>query len=363
MAVCGRYRETVKGCERTLKPLISVIICCHNVADFLPDCMRTLVWQTIGMDQLQLIFVDDASDDDGATWKCILAFEKQYPQSVTAVHLDENLRQGGARNVGLEYAKADYIGYVDGDDWLESTMYERLYECIRKYDCDIADCRLMHDYPDGRTYVYQHMENRLDAEEKSILDGGTHWTDRFRGEGYGGGIVTGLYHRALLEESGVRFPEKILYEDNYWEAILLLSVKRYFHLAEDLYHYRQRADSTVHKRNAWHHLDRLAIEEMKLEAYHTLGVYDRYQKIVEQEFLKEYYCQTLLTMFTKYDNPPYEIFCHMNRRVKELFPDYKKSALAQTNGMDAVLLGLIDRDLDEAQFMEIRKIILSYYGK
>ena len=53
----------------------------------------------------------------------------------------------------------------------------------------------------------------------------------------------------------------------------------------------------------------------------------------------------------------------MNRRVKELFPDYKKSALAQTNGMDAVLLGLIDRDLDEAQFMEIRKIILSYYGK
>ena len=58
------------------------------------------------------------------------------------VHLDENIRQGGARNVGLEYAQADYIGYVDGDDWLESAMYERLYQCMKEYNCDIVDCRM-----------------------------------------------------------------------------------------------------------------------------------------------------------------------------------------------------------------------------
>ena len=92
-----------------MKPLISVIICCHNVADFLPDCMTSLANQTIGIEKLQLIFVDDASDDGGETWNCLLEFESHYPEQVTVVHLDENIRQGGARNVGLEYAQADCV--------------------------------------------------------------------------------------------------------------------------------------------------------------------------------------------------------------------------------------------------------------
>jgi hypothetical protein len=53
----------------------------------------------------------------------------------------------------------------------------------------------------------------------------------------------------------------------------------------------------------------------------------------------------------------------MNRRVMELYPDYKKTELAQNEGIGKILLGLIDRDLDEVQFMEIKKIILSYYGR
>ena len=101
--------------------------------------MTSLANQTIGIEKLQLIFVDDASDDGGETWNCLLEFESHYPEQVTVVHLDENIRQGGARNVGLEYAQADYIGYVDGDDWLESAMYERLYQCMKEYNCDIVD--------------------------------------------------------------------------------------------------------------------------------------------------------------------------------------------------------------------------------
>jgi glycosyltransferase involved in cell wall biosynthesis len=346
-----------------LKPLISVIICCHNVAEYLPDCVQSLAGQSIRIEHLQLIFVDDASTDDGKTWNCILEFEKQYPTQVVALHLAENLRQGGARNAGLEYATADYIGYVDGDDWIEPTMYEHLYQRMKEYDCDIVDGRVMLEYPSGYVYVHHAVEDRFDQVEKSIIEGGEHWTDLFSGAGYGGGIVTGLYRKALLLESGVRFPEKILYEDNYWAEVITLFVKRYFHLAEDLYHYRQREDSTVHKKNAGHHLDCLKIEEMKLVTYKELHVYERFTDQIEGEFLKNYYCQTLLKILSKYDDPPYDVFCQMNRRVRELFPDYKNHELARTEGMYQVLLGLIERDLDEEQFREIGKIILSYYGR
>lgn len=346
-----------------VKPLISVIICCHNVSDYLPDCMCSLEAQTIGIEHLQLIFVDDASEDNGKTWDAILQFENKYPEQVLAIHLEENLRQGGARNVGLKYAQADYIGYVDGDDWLEETMYEKLYHYMLQYNCDIVDCRTVLDYPDGREYVGHKVESKLIRMDRSVMEGGETWISVFSEKGYGGGIVTGLYRKSLLIDSGVCFPEKILYEDNYWQDILHLYVKQYYRLGEDLYHYRQREESTVHKRNAVHHLDRMQIEEMKLSAYKRLGVYERFTNEIETSFLRAYYCHTLLTLFSKFDKPPYKAFCEMKDKVKRLIPNYKENALMHAGDMSQVLLELIDKELDEEQFWKIGKIILSCYGR
>ena len=47
--------------EKSMKPLISIIIPCFNTAEYLPQCMESLEKQTIGFDKLQFIFVDDAS--------------------------------------------------------------------------------------------------------------------------------------------------------------------------------------------------------------------------------------------------------------------------------------------------------------
>ena len=111
-----------------MKPLISIIIPCFNTAEYLPQCMESLEKQTIGFDKLQFIFVDDASTDDNKTWNCIVQFEHIHPNEVIAVHLDENRAQGGAKNIGISYAEAEYIGFVDSDDWIEPDMYQKLYE-------------------------------------------------------------------------------------------------------------------------------------------------------------------------------------------------------------------------------------------
>lgn len=89
------------------KKLISVIIPCRNVSKWLPQCFLSLVKQTIGIEKIELIFVDDASDDGGATWKLLNEMEKAYPESIAVIGLDENVRQGGARNIALKYATAN----------------------------------------------------------------------------------------------------------------------------------------------------------------------------------------------------------------------------------------------------------------
>ena len=74
---------------------ISVIIPCFNVAKWLPQCFLSLVQQTIGIHNLELIFVNDASTDDGATWELLKEMEQAYPEDVLIIDLPENRHQGG----------------------------------------------------------------------------------------------------------------------------------------------------------------------------------------------------------------------------------------------------------------------------
>lgn len=80
---------------------VSVVVPCYNASLYLHKCIDHLLHQTIGLENMEIILVDDASTDDGRTWKIITDYEKQYPDAIIAIHLEENLRQGGARNVGV----------------------------------------------------------------------------------------------------------------------------------------------------------------------------------------------------------------------------------------------------------------------
>ena len=191
-----------------MKPLISIIIPCFNTAEYLPQCMESLEKQTIGFDKLQFIFVDDASTDDNKTWNCIVQFEHIHPNEVIAVHLDENRAQGGAKNIGISYAEAEYIGFVDSDDWIEPDMYQKLYECVVKYQCDAVDCCIIKNFPNGSEEIFTKKGDIYDYFEKSITEGGTHWIKDFMHVGYGGYLVTGIYKKTIINQNNILFPEQ-----------------------------------------------------------------------------------------------------------------------------------------------------------
>lgn len=74
---------------------VSVVVPCYNAAKYLRKCVEYLLHQTIGIENIEIILVNDASTDDGETWELITEYEIRYPDTIIAVCLEQNLRQGG----------------------------------------------------------------------------------------------------------------------------------------------------------------------------------------------------------------------------------------------------------------------------
>lgn len=117
---------------------ISVIIPCYNVAAYIDRCLMSIEAQTMGMEELEIICIDDASAD--STWVHLRKWEQMYPENILLIQQKVNRRLGAARNLGVRYASADWIAFVDADDWLEKDYFEKLYVPAAHYKCDVVVC-------------------------------------------------------------------------------------------------------------------------------------------------------------------------------------------------------------------------------
>ena len=104
---------------------ISVIIFCHNVGAYIDRCIASIAVQTIGMDDLEIICVDDASSDD--TWERLQRWEQLFPEHVLLIPLEAECGVGKARNTALQYASAKWIAFADAGDRIEPDHLARLY--------------------------------------------------------------------------------------------------------------------------------------------------------------------------------------------------------------------------------------------
>lgn len=325
---------------------ISIIIPCYNVESYIDRCVESLVYQTIGVDNLELIFVDDASTD--RTVERLKKWEERYPDSVLLVCCAENHKQGAARNIGLCYASAEYIAYVDSDDWVEQTMYEKMYAKVEQYHPDVVSVLYTRDTQDGRVEMAadpkkngeQYVEIHTQQEREQFLL-----------EGLTSGVWSGIYRREMLQsDEGLVFPEDLRYEDNYWSSVLAMVVSSYYIINEHLYHYMINENSTIMEQNAMHHLDRLVIELMKIEEYKRRGVFELYHDKIEFNFLRMYFINTIRILFVRFDRIPYDMIYTMQQQVLELFPDYEKNPyLDQLPQLQSELLKIVKVPLDEAK--------------
>lgn len=144
--------------------LISIIVPVYNISEYLGRSIGSIQEQTYK--NIEIIAVDDGSTDDSL---CVLNSIAKNDSRVHVIH-QENMGVTKARLTGVAAAKGEWIGFVDGDDLIESTMYERLLRNIINYDADISHCGYQMVFQNRTDYYYNKGRIILQDKETGLKD-------------------------------------------------------------------------------------------------------------------------------------------------------------------------------------------------
>src|SRR5689334_18976624 len=115
---------------------LSIIVPVYNKENYIDECIESILRQSFT--DFELIIINDGSTD-GSALKC----KKYAAKDSRVVVIDQpNAGVSSARNRGLSLAKGTYTGFVDGDDSIDSDMYELLVKNARTFDADFSACRI-----------------------------------------------------------------------------------------------------------------------------------------------------------------------------------------------------------------------------
>lgn len=127
-----------------MRPKISVILCTYNRPKMLQRMMKCIFDQKFK--DFELLLIDNGSKDE--TPRLCKEYEKQDGR-VRLYILPENVGPAGGKNFGLQKAEAEYICFVDDDDYCEPDYLSLFYDLITKYDADIAVSGCADEYDSG----------------------------------------------------------------------------------------------------------------------------------------------------------------------------------------------------------------------
>lgn len=222
---------------------ISVIVPVYNVSVYLDQCIHSIIKQSFH--DLEIILVDDGSSDGSGE---ICDRYKAADRRIKVIHKPVNEGLVRARKTGVSAASSDYIGYVDGDDWIEPEMYETLYKLLIENDADVSVCSRYDDsmffsvpvkprIPEG-LYDKKEMERSL-FPQMIAGKGFFEW-------GLSPAAWDKLYKRSILEPAQMAVDDSLMMgEDAALTFPLMLRAERICVTGRCMYHYRQSDRSMV----------------------------------------------------------------------------------------------------------------------
>lgn len=265
-------------------PLVSVIVPVYNAEKYLSTCLDSICNQTLR--DLEIIVVNDGSTD--ASGK--IAEEYMAKDDHIRIIHKRNGNPGATRNLGLEIVKGEYVGFIDGDDWIEKEMYETLLESAIENKSDLVVCGVSVDYTrDKRTIKQQYkaIENNPDK----LLDLYFNLTAK----NLFSYPVNKLYRTSFIRKYTLRFPEVLPYEDLVFNLKYYMRISSISILPDLFYHYIRREEISAAGAYSTNHLEACGIAEDTFRFFFNVYNYNgiAVEKILRERKIKDYIAYTI----------------------------------------------------------------------
>lgn len=268
-------------------PKVSIIVPVYNAASTLINCVGCLVHQTL--QDIEIILVNDASTDN--SWLIMQLLEEKFPDKLIIINSPSNEGAGGARNIGLSYATGEYFGFVDADDLIDKSMYEKLYNEAIRTGYDIIDCGFHSEQKNlSILFTSDELSGELTPYKRNELIAS------------GGYIVTKLFKREYFLSHDFTFRHHAILEDSEIVAYAMATAKNIGNVKEVLYIYKDVNHSSSKV------LDPIKYYNNCLEAMNALYTklsilpsYDSIKESVEYEML-QMYSYSIISLLTNKTN-------------------------------------------------------------
>lgn len=217
-----------------MKYKISVILPVFNVENYIRDALESILEQSIGFENLEIIMINDCSTDKSGT--IIDEYANKY-ENFIAIHLSEN--SGGAgkpRNIGIEKAHGDYLMFLDPDDYYAHDACEVLYEKITHENVDIVFGTFALQGETKKKCVSTEIKADTINDHKRFLKGSpTLWTKIFK--------------RSFIKENEIKFPEIVAAQDSVFVVNAFLKAKGIIFINKIIVYYNSSRDGSVTNKN------------------------------------------------------------------------------------------------------------------
>ncbi len=262
-------------------PCVSVVIPVYNVEKYLIRCLESVILQTYR--NLEIILVDDGSTDNSGK---ICDEYAERDSRIKVIH-KENGGLSDARNIGIKSASADYIAFIDSDDYVKNVYIQSLVEITLRYDVDIAICRYFNGKKKNFPLTIRHYRKVKSFDSKVML---YNWHGKYKH------VETiawnKLYKKALFIDNQIYYPVGYFNEDVQTTHLLVDKAKKIALINDKLYYYYNREESIINTISEKKLRDNIYSQNVRLDYFYKCGYEMAYERLAikrQKQYMLDYF--------------------------------------------------------------------------
>lgn len=283
---------------KATNPAVSVIVPVYNGMPYFTKCLESLADQTL--QDIEIVIVDDGSTDESG--RISDEFAEKH-SNVVVVH-QENRGLYLARQKGLQTATGEYIGWVDADDFIGETMFQKLYEAAVENNSALVYCDYDF-YPEKISTKEKWYRPYLGKKDVDFIERNNQPWNK-------------IVRRSLMEELHIGDMFPTCFDEAYIKV--LIHAENPVSLDEKLYFYRVGSGSMSSSYKNVEHYERFikASENLKVEMKDEDACWQTYfdYRIIY------YYLMTMLVAANAGDKSKYQV---LKKKLMQNYPEFKKN--------------------------------------